>query len=286
MNTEFSGARSDAIRVGLEQAVAVNMPTSARRVPGWITGTSLLIVGLVAGGAVSAAAVTGLQSPSPPEASASTPIEAPPGVLPGVPIISLLGETASYEISGEATVELSTPPDGATHVRATISCLTVGSFSWGTDQTGNNPSVYCRADDVSSGSGNASMDFPLDTGTRLLYAQTAPEGRALLAVQYVNYVPTALGRNASGETYGSGGTGLEPDLVAVDGIAPDGSSFVGYARATDLDAFGPDWPGEPSSPEQALEWQRERDQRYPDGWEIPVYSSDGRTVLGTFRISN
>lgn len=286
MNPEFSGARSEAIRVGLEQAVALNAHTSARRVPGWITGTSLLIVGLVAGGAVSAAAVTSLQPATPLDESTTTRNEAPPGVLPGMPIISLLGETASYEISGEASVELSSPPIGATHVRATISCLTVGAFSWGTDPAGNNPSLYCRAADVSSGSGNASMDFSLDAGTQLLFAQTDPEGRALLVVQYVNYVPTALGRNASGETFGVAGTGLEPDLVAVDGIAPDGSSFVGYARATDLDAFGPDWPGQPTSPEEALEWQRERDERYPDGWEIPVYSSDGRTVLGTFLISN
>lgn len=286
MNPEFSVVRSDAMRAQLEQAVAVHAHTAARRVPGWITGTSLLIVGLVAGGAVSAAAVTGLQFASLPDGSATAEAKAPPGVLPGMPIVSLLGETASYEISGEASVELPIPPDGATHVRATISCLTVGAFSWGTDPAGDNPSLYCRAADATSGSGNASMDFPLDAGTQLLFAQTGPEGRALLVVQYVNYVPTALGRNPSGETYGVAGIGLEPDLVAVDGIAPDGSSFVGYARATDLDAFGPDWPGQPSSPEQALEWQRERDQRYPDGWEIPVYSSDGRTVLGTFRISN
>lgn len=243
MNPEFSGARSDAIRAGLEHAVAVNVRTSEHRVPEWITGTSLLIVGLIAGGAVSAAAVTNLQPETRLDEPATTLNEAPPGVLPGMPIISLLGETASYEITGEATVNLSTPPDGATHVRATISCLTVGSFSWGTDPTGNNPSIYCRADDVTSGSGNASMDFPLDTSTLLLFAQTGPDGRALLVVQYVNYVPTALGRNASGETFGVAWTGLEPDLVAVDGIAPDGSSFVGYARATDLDAFGPDWPG-------------------------------------------
>ncbi|WP_439565761.1 hypothetical protein [Microcella sp.] len=286
MNPEFSQTRSDAIRAGLEHAVSVHTPDSVRRVPGWITGASLLIVGLVTGGAVSAAAVTGLQGVVSLVGPTNIAIEAPPGVLPGVPIISLLGETESYEITGEATVDLSAPPDGATHVRATISCLTVGSFNWGIDPTGNNPSIYCGAEDVTSGSGSASMDFPLDTGTQRIFAQTGPQGRALLVVQYVNYVPTALGRNASGETYGVAWTGLEPDLVAVDGIAPDGSSFVGYARATDLDAFGPDWPGQPSSPEEALEWQRERDERYPDGWEIPVYSSDGRTVLGRFLVSN
>ncbi len=279
MNTEFSPVRSNAIRTQLEDAVALTASTPPGRVPGWITGTSLLIAGLVAGGTVSAAAVTSLQP--------AAQIEAPTGVIPGAPIVSLLGGTSSYEISGEATVELPSPPIGATHMQASISCLTVGAFSWGPDPAGNNPSIYCRADDVNSGSGNASMDFPLDAGTPMIFAQTSPEGRALLVVQYVNYVPTALGRNASGETYGVAWTGLqEPDLVAVAGFAPDGSTIVAYARATDLNAFGPDWPGQPTSPEQALEWQRERDERYPDGWEIPVYASDGRTVLGTFHISN
>lgn len=279
MNPEFSPVRSDAIRAGLEQAVVANAGNSSHRVPGWITGASLLIVGLVTGGAVSAAAVTSLQT--------EARIEAPPGVIPGVPIVSLLGETSSYEISGESTVELPSPPIGATHIQASISCLTVGAFSWGPDPAGNNPSIYCRADDVSSASGNASMDFPIDAETPLLFAQTGPEGRALLVVQYVNYVPTALGRNASGETYGVAWTGLvEPDLVAVAGVAPDGSSIVGYARATDLNSFGPEWPGMPADPEQAVEWQRERNERYPDGWEIPIYSSDGRTVLGRFWISN
>lgn len=279
MNTQFSPVRSNAIRAQLEDAVAQTASTSPRRVPGWITGASLLIVGLIAGGTVSAAAVTSLQP--------AAQIEAPPGVIPGAPIVSLLGETSSYEISGEATVELPSPPIGATHMQASISCLTVGAFSWGPDPAGNNPSIYCRGDDVSSGSGHASMDFPLDAGTPLIFAQTSPEGRALLVVQYVNYVPTALGRNASGETYGAAWAGLqEPDLVAVAGFAPDGSTIVAYARATDLNAFGPDWPGQPTSPEQALEWQRERDERYPNGWEIPVYAPDGRTVLGRFHISN
>ncbi len=285
MNPEFSPTRSDAMRAQLEEVVTVTSIQSNRRAPGWVPGAALLVAGLVTGGTVSAAAVTSLQPTSQP-APRSGPVEAPPGVLPGVPIISLLGETLSYEITGETALDLPAPPDGTTHLRATVTCLTAGPVSWGTDPEGNNPSLYCSGDDVLAGTGTAEMDFPLGAESQDLFAQTGPDGRALLVVQYVNYVPTALGRNASGETYGAAWEGLEPDLVAVMGVAPDGSSILGYARATDLNAFGPDWPGQPTSPEEALEWQREREERYPDGWEIPVYAPDGRTVLGTFFISN
>lgn len=30
--------------------------------------------------------------------------------------------------------------------------------------------------------------------------------------------------------------------------------------------------------------QNERDQKYPNGWDIPVYESDGTTQIGTFHI--
>jgi hypothetical protein len=53
---------------------------------------------------------------------------------------------------------------------------------------------------------------------------------------------------------------------------------------SDLTAFSPDHPGEPKNPEQALEWQNELAEIYPDGWTVPVYESDGETVIGKFQI--
>ena len=285
MNAIFSAVRSDAMRAQLEEEITKKSPSIHPR-PGWMMGTALLVTGLLTGGTVSAAAVTSLLPASPLDLEAAEQFAAPPGVLPGMPIVSLLGETSSYEISGEMTFELSEPPDGATHISTTFTCLTPGEASWGTSPVGSNPTLSCSDADVLAGTGVAGMDFPLPVNSRQFFAQTRPAERGILVVQYVNYVPTELGRNAAGETYGAAWEGLTPDLVAVSGLAPDGSSVIGYARATQLTAFGPDWPGQPSSPKQALEWQRERDERYPDGWEIPVYASDGRTVLGSFLISN
>ena len=52
---------------------------------------------------------------------------------------------------------------------------------------------------------------------------------------------------------------------------------VGYALSTDL--AGP----EPSTPEEAVEWQAERGS---EPRTVPVYESDGITQVGVFEIDN
>lgn len=80
-------------------------------------------------------------------------------------------------------------------------------------------------------------------------------------------------KNANGETYGyaiqSETIGYEPDLIAATGT----NGEDGYVRGTDLD--GP----VPSSPEEAIAMQS------PNGRYIPLYESDGKTVIGEFYIS-
>ena len=43
-------------------------------------------------------------------------------------------------------------------------------------------------------------------------------------------------------------------------------------------------PHQPANPEQALQWQQERDAKYPDGWDVPLFQSDGTTQIGVFHI--
>lgn len=80
-------------------------------------------------------------------------------------------------------------------------------------------------------------------------------------------------KNANGETYGyaiqSETIGYEPDLIAATGT----NGEDGYVRGTDLD--GPI----PSSPEEAIAMQSS------NGRYIPLYESDGETVIGEFYIS-
>ena len=79
--------------------------------------------------------------------------------------------------------------------------------------------------------------------------------------------------NASGQTFGRGDGEVDPDLIRAQGT----NGEVGYVLKTDL--LGP----ELSSPEEVAEWLREFPQDRPR--DIPLYESDGRTVIGTFTLA-
>ncbi|MDQ1579292.1 MAG: hypothetical protein QOD05_67 [Microbacteriaceae bacterium] len=89
--------------------------------------------------------------------------------------------------------------------------------------------------------------------------------------------------NANGQTYGQqGNSPVAPDLILVDGTTATGGSVLGYVYSKELaDADGP----MPTSPAQAIERQEERKIKYPNGHviHIPVYKSDGKTVVGYFQ---
>jgi hypothetical protein len=80
--------------------------------------------------------------------------------------------------------------------------------------------------------------------------------------------------NDKGQVYGSAmlalTKGYEPDLISAIGL--DGTK--GYVYSTDLN-------GEvPSTPEEAIKLTAQR----VNNWEIPLYESDGETVIGSFKI--
>ncbi len=83
--------------------------------------------------------------------------------------------------------------------------------------------------------------------------------------------------NERGQTYGTPqetAAGYhEPDLMRV--IATNGKT--GYALSAEL--AGP----QPSTPEEALEWQAERGS---ESRTIPVYESDGVTQIGVFDVGS
>ena len=281
----FSEHRSDAIRTILEAQVTTDGTQPWRR-HRWLVAAALVVGGALAGTGVSAAAFAiSTSSSTEPDRTA---VAAPPGVIPGQPIISVLGDPASQQTSGDTDIPLEAAPPAATHVRVTVVCLTPGATSWGFDPGGNNPSSSCDEADVLSASPGAWFDFPLSPTTTTLFLRSSADTRVVVTYQYLNYVPTALGVNDRGETYGASAhdSGQQPDLVAVSGLSPTGEPVDGYVRASELDSFGPDWPDQPSTPDEALEWQAQRDESYPHGWDLTVYASDGTTVIGTFHVGN
>ena len=281
--------RAAAIRRELIDHVAAN-PARPRRA--WlVVGSVVAGVALGAGGSTAAFAAVGGFPTTPrmpsgqPSPSFPPAVDAPAGTQPGAPIVVLLGDPMIQAIDAAATVSIADRPGAATHLRVMITALTTGDLNWGTDAGGNNPTASFDGSEVGSGTPATWFDFPLDASVDALYLTPSDGFTGVATLQYLTDVPTHLGRNAEGETYGvPGGPDGAPDLIAVEGKAPDGSFVDGYARNIDLNASSPDHPGMPTSPDQALEWQAEIQQRYPNGWDIPVYESDGTTQIGTFHI--
>ncbi|MFA6808002.1 MAG: hypothetical protein WCR27_03305 [Eubacteriales bacterium] len=82
--------------------------------------------------------------------------------------------------------------------------------------------------------------------------------------------------NKNGETYGSNSevtiTGYEPDLILAKGV--DGTD--GYIKLEDLNK------NQPNNPEEAVAYM-EKMKNSPLR-TIPLYASDGETVIGEFKI--
>lgn len=284
MTASFTPERSDAIRTLLVQQVAVR---PERRRPRALVLAVLVVAGALGGAGVSTAAfaATGAFAPAGDPAGSAEAVPAPPGTTPGAPIVSTLGKPVALAITEATDLPLDDRPSGATHVRVAVVALSAGGLELGTDAAGNNPRMSFGSADIGTRSAGGWYDVPLDAAAPVLHLRPGGGFTGTVSLQYLTYVPTHLGVNARGETYGAaGGPDGAPDLVAVIGRAPDGSEVEGYARATDLDAFSPDHPDQPANPDEALERQERRDADYPGGWDVPVFESDGVTEIGTFHI--
>ena len=86
-------------------------------------------------------------------------------------------------------------------------------------------------------------------------------------------------RNAHGQTYGSAAKATtphnEPDLILV--VATNGKT--GYAKRADLE------PASPANPAQAVAAQKANAADGAVRAPIPVYESDGTTIIGQFAFS-
>ncbi|SEB27645.1 hypothetical protein [Paenibacillus sp. 276b] len=83
--------------------------------------------------------------------------------------------------------------------------------------------------------------------------------------------------NEQGQTYGEGpflpGKTKEPDLIK----AENEDGLVGYIKTSDLESGA-------ASPEEAMEYQASIES--VDVRSIPMYKSDGNTVIGQFKVGS
>ncbi|MEO8527668.1 MAG: hypothetical protein ABI435_01170 [Pseudolysinimonas sp.] len=293
MNDTFSPERSDAIRTELVAVVDRAPARPPRRI---LVGVGLVVAGLLAGGGATAA-TAGIWHPQPflPQGQPVTAptsnlgVVAPAGYAPGQPIVSLVGGVTSYVVDGQERIIQLAVPDGATHLRVTVTCTSAGTTAWGFDAGGNNPNSSCGASDVDTLSATGYMDFDLNDSSAypqrdLFYVQPGAGVSSIVTLQYLNLIETAWVVNAAGETCGVAKAGFgEPDLVGVEALTPSGEYVTAYARSEQL-AYP--FPGqtEPTSPADALAQQAQHQQQYPAGIDIPAFECDGVTQVGVFHV--
>lgn len=183
--------------------------------------------------------------------------------IPGADEVKAKANLVTVTEAGNAQVDLGPAPAGATSVDITLTCLDPGTFYFP-----DGASVQCSEGETGAPSG---YSIPLSRAQNPFTFTVYPaDARWTATLQYVSREPTPFGVNANGDTYGvMSSDGSVPDLVAV--IATNGSE--GYAYWKELE--GPI----PSSPAEALRWQEEHKGK---ATRIPVYLSDGETVIGEF----
>ncbi|WP_382304532.1 hypothetical protein [Herbiconiux sp. UC225_62] len=301
---EFDPGRRAAFRQLLVETVSTS--PRRRRSP-WLGLAVFALAGALAGGAVTAAsasfdrdAVRGENSVPPVNVSAGlSGVPAPEGMSPGTPIVSLVGSSETFQVdadgsspypapadSGWTAVVPLTPPEGATNLKVSYTCVTPGTVRIGVDAGGNNGSSSCSAEDIAGradrmlGAGPALLygGYPVEEGMTL-YIDSDPGAVSLFTLQWVKEIETAWGVNEAGETYGNYKEGAgEADLMSA--TATNGQR--GYIRRTEAEFVdGTTAMGGFTSVDDAREWQEATAGKK---YSIPVYESDGKTVIGEFII--
>jgi hypothetical protein len=192
---------------------------------------------------------------------------------PGSPIDTPLGSVVSVTRTGSATIEIGPPPARATDLSLTLTCLTVGTFDFP-----NGSSLSCDAADLRQPPPDAQDAIevvPLSPGEHTVTIETSANASWTLQAMYVNRVTTPWGTNASGQTYGVQNQNGTPDLIAV--VVDQGKTH-GYVKSAELSCAA---RGDVQTLAQALAWDKASQNR---NISIPVYESDGATVIGTFII--
>jgi hypothetical protein len=298
---EFDPGRRAAFRRLLVETVSA---TPRRRRSPWLGLTVFAVAGALAGGAVTAAsasferdAVTSESSGPPVNLSVGlSGVPAPEGISPGSPIVSIVGPSETFQLgadgsspypapadSGWTAIVPLNPPAGATHLLVGYTCVTAGTVRFGVDAGGNNGSSSCSPEDIAAQTDAPSLGslyggYPIEDGMTL-YIDSDPGVVSLFTLQYVNHIETAWGVNEAGETYGNYKEGAgEADLVSA--TATNGER--GYIRRSEADFVNGTTAMEGfTSLDDARKWQEATAGKK---YSIPVYESDGKTVIGEFII--
>lgn len=188
-------------------------------------------------------------------------------VIPGNHIITDVGEPITQSHVGNATVELGERPQEANAVSFVLTCTSAGLISVAESSTVST-FMFCGPEGTSDPLGDpvaplgttaTFRDMLLEPGVTSFDVTADPGMSWTVTARYVHTETTEWGVNANGQTYGTANENGVPDLEA----AYASNCEIGYIYSNHLS---------PADPDGQL--------------AIPVYESDGVTVIGEFWIGS
>lgn len=198
------------------------------------------------------------------------------GILscPGADQVNIVGEPIEGTHTGTVTLDIGPQPAGATDLIVDFTCLSPGFF-----EIADGGTVDCPAagfDSSSSTWGRFDVSVAKGQSTMTIKAPASAKWKA--KVMYAKYTPTKWAVNAHGQTYGVANADGQPVLLAV--LASNGSP--GYVFSSELnDASGVTAMKTIHDQEKLGEWMKKNRSK---DIQVPVYQSDGTTVVGAFLI--
>lgn len=211
----------------------------------WAAGVSSVVMLLGLGTAGGALASGWLGMPVYETATFSVPT---PDFIPSDLIVTLTCLKA-----GTYTIDVSDVSDG----EMTMTCDETGTNSTGTDQIAVDGTPRARTVTVTASVGGG---YSVDSS-------------------YVARMSANYPKNEAGQTFGmpEAGTNNLPDLHFVVGSDASGKTVQGYILYRDTEM-------PPIPDDLALAWLRDFRVKYPEGQPLPMFASDGTTVVGIFRL--
>lgn len=190
---------------------------------------------------------------------------------PGASVLHHLAPPVVVTRTGPSTVPLGAAPVGADALDLRLQCLTAGTFTFP-----DGANIKCSAGDPARAT-EGGYPMTADPSLQSLTIDAGQGQRWQLSATWSRTEAAPYGLNAHGQTYGSAGNatspGQQPDLIAVEA----GGGRTGYVYREELDA------GSGKDTLQEVQ-ERLRTGQTLQPTSIPMYESDGRTRIGTFRL--
>jgi hypothetical protein len=194
----------------------------------------------------------------------------------GEPEARRVGDPIVFAGSGNAEISLDVIPEGVTQLAIAFDCVDPGSYGIAIGNIDGPFTAQCEAGFTEVNIGGVFTASP--EVDRALYVTAAKGHRYSLRAAWITGLPDGWQVNANGQTYGVGSDGTAPDLIAAVGVDAAGNEVDGYLLS--VDAIGP----KPASPEAAVAQRAERRAAHPGGVDLPLYTSDGMTRVGTSHV--